>query len=258
MNDFTSVWDDAGDSAEAQVAQRALANAKVASSGVWPFLALAKTDVEFGQRLELAQDKIFAAASANAVPVADLVAVYTREFGLLREARKTASCDECDRSDSGLCGTHKEEGRESLQDNGYLPGSKNASGATQAEHDRRTDLSTKVGPLTPFEKAELERLRAKGPLNQGGSDEIPGDDDSDDRTADERYGDTKWDDHYGRDGADQADDFYSRFSSLKTALEEGQDPLEWLEEEAGAPGAPEKAGGHQDGPAQTQASRRPF
>lgn len=238
MNDFTSVWDDAGDSAEAQVAQRALANAKVASSGVWPFLALAKTDVEFGQRLELAQDKIFAAASANAVPVADLVAVYTREFGLLREARKTASCDECDRSDSGVCGTHKEEGRESLQDNGYLPGSKKASDADQGFGFLADDRQPERSP----------HADNKAYWNEDDAD-------ADERTTHERYGDV---DRYDREPGDQADDFYSRFSSLKTALEEGQDPLEWLEEEAGAPGAPEKAGGHQDGPAQTQASRRPF
>jgi hypothetical protein len=91
MTDFVSVWDEAGYSVEAEAAQRALARAKTASASIWPFLALAQDAAEFGQRLDLAGDTLTKAASDHQVDVVDLVAAYTREYGLLVEAHKTAA-----------------------------------------------------------------------------------------------------------------------------------------------------------------------
>lgn len=103
--EFASVWDEAGSSVEAEIAQRSLAQAKVASASLWPFLALAKDSAEFGQRLDLVGDDLSTAASAHGVEPTDLVAAYTREYRLLAESRKVAYGDP-DGTQYGAQGDH--------------------------------------------------------------------------------------------------------------------------------------------------------
>ena len=244
MESFTSVWDVAGESAETEVALRALATAKAASAEIWPFLALAQDGAEFGQRLDLAEDTLTKAARANGVPVLDLVTAYTREFTLLTEARVTAAGGKC-----ANCG------------------------CAEGKHDKGGKCSC---GCKKFVTAEKTAAKGKVPDSfkehqfKAADDEDDDSDDMEERTASERFGEDDNRDKATRDH-DNFDPYEASkhaLASMKTALEEGQDPLAWIEQEGGGQGVPEKpveAGIEAAGtevPADTQppalGSRHPF
>jgi len=79
---------------------------------------------------------------------------------------------------------------------------------------------------------------------QPGHSLYPGVDNPNELTSNERYGDTKRDNYYGKDPGDEQDAWYHdatrHVASIRTALEEGQDPLLWLEQEGGGEGQAEK------------------
>ena len=285
--EFTSVWDDAGDSAETEATMRALATAKAASADIWPFLAMAQDVAEFGQRLDLAGDTLTAAASAHGVPVIDLVTAYTREFALLAEARKTAahgaehlqehqfggadsdsdsdSDSDCDCKD-GDCNCGDDDSDDSDGDDDSDDDSDSDSDSDDdSDGDDDDDSGSDSDSGNPFAKKESSRHTAAsegygdgngqegkswqqeqgitrvGPngkvVSDGGAEDQSQETDA--RTPDQKYRDAG--NYYREDSpGDVTSKNFNMFSSLKVALEEGQDPLEWIEQETEAgQGTPE-------------------
>lgn len=339
--EFMSLWEEAGHSVEAEKAQRALAQAKVASASVWPFLALAKDEAEFGQRLDLAGETLSTAAGAHGVEVADLVTVYTREYGLLAESRKTAdSHSECpnhpDQSynkSTGDCSCGSNHNRWANSNNpggqkssGKLPDALKEHQFSKRDDDDDIDEGSEGGDDDGPERRQGSRTAGvcKGtyvagtPTNEGGygyedkSGKVgksvnecgkeeghegecgygqswnhsgptasrrtadsnsnlapegyhyPENDDQDERTSSERWGEMDGNAEEPGDAQDRhydGDYGYSRsqerptpfrhketnnwghrgsLAMLKRALEEGEDPLAWVGGEDGGQGAPEK------------------
>ena len=325
MSDFTSVWDEAGHSAEADAHMHALAMAKAESMSVWPFLAMAQDSAEFDQRLGLAGDTITAAASAHGVSVEALGEVYHREFGLLTEARRVTAgkvpdafkehqFTKADAEDADEEGVEKEAGvMMNMMDRAHralspspvaserdlLPRSEETmnaqfekfdsarkanEGDLAASHQRHQDqLNTTdadwADELNKHAAGGYDQQSGQTPAqsdweNQNGINRVGpdgtvqgagdgGEQETDERTSDERYRDAG--NYYNENTpGDITDKYYNKFSSLKTALEEGEDPLLWIEQEGGGQGQPEKpveagieAAGV-DPNAQATASRHPF
>lgn len=86
--EFTSLWEQAGDDAEAARHEAALTQAQAAASGVWPFVSLAKTATEFEHRLALAEDRIEAVASQYGVSPEEITGAYRTAFTALAEQRQ--------------------------------------------------------------------------------------------------------------------------------------------------------------------------
>jgi hypothetical protein len=230
MTDFTSLWDDAGAAAETEAAERRLATAKVASASLWPFLSRSADLDEFGARLNLVEEDLTKAASAGGVSVADLVTTYTRQFGLLAEARKATAASQCA---CGHASLHHADGG-ACPDCGckqFRAARTAAKGPNQAGHcDYCEEPSSHLTPT-----------KGNGWLCPDCEPEL-GDNSS------------QWDEHGerkdGRGHPDWRPYYTDHLASIKQALQEGQDPLEWLEGEGGV-GQPEKVGGHSEGGEQT-------
>ena len=171
MGDFTSVFDEAGFSAEQAAADRAMAQAKQASLDLQTYyLNAAESEDDFNYRLAMAEGELTKAANSAGVSVHALIAEHTKEFGLLMEARRV--------------------------------------------------------------QASMPAL----------PDQADDDHDSDDRTSWERWGDQPL---HEMDPGDAQDNWYrgdylANLQSIRTALAEGVDPLEWIEEEGQGEGQPEK------------------
>lgn len=213
MSDFTTLWDEAGASAEAQAAAQALETAKVASAGIWPFLALAADEVEFGQRLDLAGDRITTAAAKAGASEVDLVAAYTRQFNLLTEARTQAAASTC--AHCGHASTRHSDGAQChCGCSTFVAGQK-----TSAFADTCPACGQASDPSDPQGMCPGHTHLSQPYPHQVASPHSGADDD------------------YEGTGT-------GRYASIKQALEEGIDPLTWLEAEDGGPGVPEKPGGH--------------
>lgn len=214
MSDFATLWDDAGASAETQAAEQALETAKVATAGLWPFLALATDEVEFGQRLDLASDRITAAASRAGANPTDLVAAYTRQFNLLAEARQVTAASTC--AHCGHASTRHSDGAQChCGCSTFIAGQK-----TSAIEDVCPACGKPSDPNDPQGMCPDHTHLSQPYPHQVASPHTDADD--------------------GYEGTGSG-----RYASIKQALEEGVDPLEWLEEVAPpGPGTPEKPGGH--------------
>lgn len=81
---FASVWDAAGDDAEADQRLRALTSARVQVAPVWGFLAAAQTRQEFGHRFALVEDQVQAAAAERGVTFEVLAKSLADDFRALR------------------------------------------------------------------------------------------------------------------------------------------------------------------------------
>lgn len=86
--EFTSVWDDAGDAAQAAVEQHALTSARIACLGFQSFLTASLSEDEYGHREALATEKIEAAAAANGVSVEALSASLRADWVALAATRQ--------------------------------------------------------------------------------------------------------------------------------------------------------------------------
>lgn len=194
MGDFTSVFDEAGLSAEAAVADKAMALAKQASADISTyFLMGAASEAEFDHRVALAQDELVKAAAVGGISVDALIAERTREFGLLMEARKTAAMPALpDRA----------------EESGWY-------GNTYPSHYPATDPDHEPDERTISERDDWAE-----------SEKDPGD---------------QQDDWYKGDYTASVK-FNQHLASIKTALQEGFDPLEWIEDqpEAQGQGQPER------------------
>jgi len=86
-NDFaiSAMWDNAVRDQDAEQAREGFLRAKIATAGVWPFLAAAETEPEFDQRLALMADRI--AASCDLMHLDAVVASYTEDWRLIAQAR---------------------------------------------------------------------------------------------------------------------------------------------------------------------------
>jgi hypothetical protein len=246
MTEFVSLFEEPGAAVEAEAAERRMANAKVASATVGNYLLGASDPVEFGQRLDLVQADLVRVASATGVEVTDLAGEYQRQHGLLVTARKqatrkqaTAECacghSSLHHADGGRCPTcgceqFRAVAQAAKDPNAYLDHMCPGCG-------RPGNFSGPENSCPSCAKDAADYADRNRP-----DDDRWQDDDTDDRTAYERYGDSG---PSYRDAGDDQDDWYGgHYSSLKTALEEGQDPIAWLEGAAPGLGTPEKPGGH--------------
>lgn len=248
MTDFTSVFDEAGDSAEEAVSKMAMATAMQASAGTQQFLFLAKDESDFNHRVALAEDALFKAAVAANVSPEDLVAEHKRQFGLVLEAKKTVvaaddnhvTCpnheDQSYNKSTGDCSCGSNHHRWASPNN---PGGYKKAGLGQTCPGCNGSRAVPAQGHESYGEVSNGQVRCPDCHGHGVVAAQPdGDQDSDDRTSYERYGDVG--DGLG-DPGDAQDDWYDRhLGSLKQALEEGQDPLEWLEQEGAGEGQAEK------------------
>lgn len=268
---MTDLWTEASRDVEAENAERVLAMAKVASAEFWPFLAMASTPSEFLDRVALSSEKIRAVASATGCPEQTLLGSFEADFGLLMEAR-TASVPVGSQVDRD---GHDYAHDDKFPDGVYGTDELFEGGSTDGPYDA---AGYGVSPYARSMMSSRQHIAAPAP----GDDAIEGGETTghgvDPYAGKGDFADTvsrTWNDnqrsHPGENGPGENDfaDVVSQtwnnnlrgasaqhFATLKQALEEGQDPLEWLEE--GGQGTPELAGGHSDGPNGTTASRRPF
>ena len=272
MSDFTSVFDEAGDSAEQAEARRAMAVAKEASKGTQQFLFLATDEADFGHRVALAEEHLFKAAVSAGVSPEDLVAEHRREFGLLMEAKRSVVAkpmvNDADHAvlDSEWRKSFDDLRAAGLEADADHPVAARYRAASDAVNhaNRSRDHAIATGQTTAAARPttcpdcggaravpaqghesyhEVSNGQVRCPTCAGHGVVVPQQPDSDDRNAYERYGDVG--DDFG-DAGDLQDRHYGDdyLASLKTALAEGQDPLEWLEEDGAGQGQPEVAGGH--------------
>lgn len=253
--DFTSVWDDAGESAEQAEAHRAMATAKEASKGTQQFLFLATDEADFGHRVALAEDSIFKAATAAGVSPEALVAEHKREFGLLMEAKRSVVAAD-DTGSHTACPNHegqwfnKSTGDCSCGSNHHRWASPNNPGG----YGKKSASLGKTCPTCSGARAvPAQGHESFGEVSNGqvrcpschGHGVVAQDPDQSELTSHERYGDVG--DGLG-DPGDAQDRWYEgdynaslkHIASIKTALEEGVDPLEWLEQEGAGEGQAEK------------------
>ena len=96
MTDFTSVWDEAGDSAEAEQGLRALTAARVQAAAYWPFLSAAVNRDDFVNRLALKDAEIADCAEAQGITFEALVRSLAEDFHAVEAARVEAKkCSSC-------------------------------------------------------------------------------------------------------------------------------------------------------------------
>lgn len=89
--EFTSLWDGAGDAAQAAADDHALAMAKAACMGFLPFLAGAQSEREYVHREALAEDKITLAAEAAGITTVALAQALKADWDMVAEARAAAA-----------------------------------------------------------------------------------------------------------------------------------------------------------------------
>lgn len=178
------LWTEASRDLEAEQAARSLEEARYATAGIWPFLAMAKSAQEFEQRLDLSQDHLESVANSTGCELSVLQDSLRRQHRLVAEAA------------------------------GYEDDPVDHEG-----HDYDSDIHNEE---IPSDQAEAMR-------------------------RDERMR------QMHLDGYDSSMAFGSRYSSVKTALQEGEDPLLWIQDSAEYGSGPEKPIEHDEGPAVTAA-----
>lgn len=266
---FATLWDGAGEEAQALESQRRMEQARVASAELGGFLVTASTEADFSSRVSLVELDLAKAANAAGVTVEALALDYAEQNRVFRDAQRTAAAHQCacghasvHHADGGRCPTcgcaeFRPVAQAAKDPNAYLdnqcpgcgkPGSHpfpentcaSCQGESAAYQNSRSDEDT-WDPRSPYSPPE-----------------------PDERTSYERYSDAG---PSYRDPGDMQDDWYGRHALLKKALEEGVDPLSLIEGLGGGVGTPEKAGGHQstgdatEGPSagqQVEAAKRPF
>jgi len=80
------LWAEASADHEGMARQAALARAEAEFREIFPFLAAARTEPEFGHRLALAAGRIEAIAAVHGLDPAELTSLAARRWGLMREA----------------------------------------------------------------------------------------------------------------------------------------------------------------------------
>lgn len=80
------LWAEASASHEEMAREAALVGAEVAFGDVFPFLAMARTEAEFGHRLAIAADRLEVIAASNGVSLEDMEDLAARRWQLMRQA----------------------------------------------------------------------------------------------------------------------------------------------------------------------------
>lgn len=254
MSDFTSVFDEAGDSAEQAASLRAMATAKEASTDAAQYLFMAGSETEFDHRVALVEDTLFKAATNAGVSPQALVAEHRKGFGLVLEAKQSVVAagdnhtvcpnhdDQSYNKSTGDCSCGSNHHRWADSNN---PGGQKKSTAAGRRSLKASPCPDCMGARSvpasgheSFHEVHNGQVRCPTCVGHGVVHEND-DQDADDRTSYERYGDSG--DGMG-DPGDAQDSYYGGdyLASLKTALAEGQDPLEWLEQEGAGEGQAEK------------------
>lgn len=187
------LWTEASRDVEAENNLRAMEVAKHASQGVWGFLAQAASHVEYTDRLELSMDRVAAVAERSGVPTEALLDVFDQRFALLMQAKDDGNPlgdgDDDDNTDEDGDGSTDDDGQDSDQgDNTDQDGDSDSSDDSDTSGD--------------------------------------GDDDADDQGDGPNEDDPDGDDH----DADDAPPFTkgsSRYASLMTRIQAGENPLSW-------------------------------
>lgn len=89
--EFTSLFDEASRDLEAEGRERIVtAASQAATSSCWPFLALAKSESEFGHRLALIEDRLHTIASEHGVSYEEVTGPLHKGFAALMAAREAS------------------------------------------------------------------------------------------------------------------------------------------------------------------------
>ncbi len=250
MSEFATVWDDAGASAEQAAEAKAMGMAKQASADIKTFLFQAENETDFGHRIALAEDDLMKAAAEGGISVHALVAEHTREFDLLMEAKRSVATKE----DFG----DLPEDAPDRKPTGPHPQRDNPDYWVEDDAEKKTAGKPQVCPgcngarAVPAQGHESYHEVSNGHVrcpDCAGHGVVQAGPDTSELTTHERWGDAT---PYEQDPGDAQDAHYSgdytaslkqaeaSLASLRTALQEGQDPLEWLEEQANGEGQAEK------------------
>lgn len=85
---YPSVWTEAGRDAEAEARARSLDQARAAVGEIWPFIALARSQAEYGHRKALVAERITTIASKTGTTVDDVSGILDRFYATLKQAEK--------------------------------------------------------------------------------------------------------------------------------------------------------------------------
>jgi hypothetical protein len=214
--EFTSVFDEASRDHEAEDLLVRQAAARAETQGVWPFLALAQSEDEFGHRLALAEDRLSAIASRHGLSYEDVTAPLREGFAVLHpKAAAGETCRNCGHANpphrkGGLCSVC---GCESFQP--------------------RTHTSA-IQPVEAAKGGHAYQDNSWGSTckNCGMDKPEPGEWVPDCSTVSGGFGDPS-----RKKAISGLTPFDERIATLHVALVEGQDPLGWLED-ASAPATP--------------------
>lgn len=126
MDVFASVWDEAGDNAEADAGLRALTSARIQVTPSWSFLAVAKDTAEFSHRFALIEESIRQSAQDHGVSFEALAKSLADDFRDLRAEAGVGGVDLNDgtvSSPEDLYRQHHQRGQQLAQSGQIVPGS---------------------------------------------------------------------------------------------------------------------------------------
>jgi hypothetical protein len=212
--EFTSLWDEAGATAEQDAADRRFTAARVACAPVWGFLAAAKSREEFGNRFALVEDRVRYAADEHGADFRALAASLAEDFrsiepktanGEIKGGKSDCSHDWAFDNSCKKCGARLSFPKKAVR---TLAIYKVTAGDSSAYYVVDTDTDKKVGG--PYDSKEDAQDAISGgdvegdnlSVSKGGGD----DSDSDDSDDEPRDSDGDSDDSDDSDSDSDSDD----------------------------------------------------
>lgn len=252
--EFTSALEFAGEDRESELALRARTAANVEAQSVWPFLALAQSEEEFGHRLALSdvQEHLATVAARHGVSVEEVSRPLVEGFKVVLAGRVEAAsavCANCGHSNPG----HRDGGVCECGCKSYEPQAKTASRKTAGEQGRGPSYNPQCLEDLPLENHGYNRqaqytegydhgyhgTQYKG---YGSRDKAIAYGEGYRHGQDDRsvpiYSRTDFDPQDGFDYPKHPKNasFDEHLATMRQALMEGQDPLEWIAEQNAAQG----------------------
>lgn len=210
--EFASLWTEASRDVDAEAQARALANARVAAAGVWPFLAQARSWADLDNRMALAEDNLSRAASLHGVSSEVLAGSFRQDFERYASQRAAAVRTRAVRKRAFLVVAESSDSSDSSDDSGaqyYVvdkDSGKDVGGPYDSESDAQDaisggdfdedagDLSVADGPDGDQGDGGDDGDDSAGGSGGSGDDGSDGDGDTDDSGSGAGSGDSDSDD----------------------------------------------------------------
>lgn len=281
--EFISMFEEPGQEVEAEARERVVTAAQVEAQEMWPFLALAQTEEEFGHRMALAEPNLTSIAAKHGVEVEVITDPFRKGFEAVLAGRVEASpaCQNCGHANpphrkGGQCG--------SCGCDSYQPKARQASLEKQADGQRGPSYNPQSLEDLPLHEhgynrqyqysegydhgragtaykgyGSRDKAIAYGHGYEHGKADAGGEKTA---SATTEYGKhpypegeqesessdpgEKVENGWGKSQEDVGKEaaFNAHIARLKQALMEGQNPLEWIPDAPGGPQYAEKPGGH--------------